>query len=116
MNNTSTTLARKSGFLHDLGTVAMRALRLTARDPEAVRTRYRAAMTEFGERYVALDPPSGQSPQGRLAPGTEIPLGDTHVVPDVEVEQPEVEFGSEPPTTDAALQKAVEHLSTKKAA
>lgn len=30
------TLARKSGFLHDLSTVALRALRLTARDAEAV--------------------------------------------------------------------------------
>lgn len=30
------TLARRSGFFHDLGTVALRALRLTARDPEAV--------------------------------------------------------------------------------
>jgi len=28
--------ARKSGFFHDLGTVALRALRLTARDPEAI--------------------------------------------------------------------------------
>ena len=28
--------ARKSGFFHDLSTVALRALRLTARDPEAI--------------------------------------------------------------------------------
>ncbi|GAA4116175.1 MCE family protein [Nocardioides fonticola] len=39
----------------------------------------------LGERYVALDPPDGEEPRGRLAPGTVIPLGDTHVVPDVEV-------------------------------
>lgn len=36
--------------------------------------------------------------------------------PDVEVEQPEVEFGSEPATTDATLQKALEQLAQKKAA
>jgi carboxyl-terminal processing protease len=36
--------------------------------------------------------------------------------PDVEVEQPEVEFGSEPPATDATLQKALEYIATKKAA
>ena len=36
--------------------------------------------------------------------------------PDVEVDQPEVEFGSEPPTTDATLQKALEHFAQKKAA
>ena len=31
--------------------------------------------------------------------------------PDVEVEQPEVEFGTEPPAIDATLQKALEHLT-----
>jgi carboxyl-terminal processing protease len=36
--------------------------------------------------------------------------------PDVEVDQPEVEFGSEPPPTDATLQKALEHFAQKKAA
>ena len=36
--------------------------------------------------------------------------------PDVEVDQPEVEFGTEPPATDATLEKALEHLSQKKAA
>lgn len=36
--------------------------------------------------------------------------------PDVEVDQPEVEFGSEPPTGDATLQKALEHFAQKKAA
>ncbi len=35
--------------------------------------------------------------------------------PDVEVDQPEVEFGSEP-TSDATLQKALEHFAQKKAA
>jgi carboxyl-terminal processing protease len=36
--------------------------------------------------------------------------------PDVEVDQPEVEFGSEPPTSDPTLQKALEHFAQKKAA
>jgi carboxyl-terminal processing protease len=36
--------------------------------------------------------------------------------PDVEVDQPEVEFGSEAPTTDPTLQKALEHFAQKKAA
>ena len=36
--------------------------------------------------------------------------------PDVEVDQPEIEFGSEPPTDDPALEKALEHFAQKKAA
>jgi carboxyl-terminal processing protease len=36
--------------------------------------------------------------------------------PDVEVDQPDVEFGSELPTTDPTLQKAIEVLADKKAA
>jgi carboxyl-terminal processing protease len=36
--------------------------------------------------------------------------------PDVEVDQPEVEFGSEAPTTDVTLQRALEELAQKKAA
>jgi carboxyl-terminal processing protease len=36
--------------------------------------------------------------------------------PDIEVDQPDVEFGSEAPTTDATLQKALEHFAEKKAA
>lgn len=38
----------------------------------------------LGERYVALDPPTGQPPRGRLEPGGRVASG-THVVPDVEV-------------------------------
>jgi len=38
------------------------------------------------------------------------------LAPDVEVEQPEVEFGSEPPAGDATLDKAISRLSEKKAA
>lgn len=38
------------------------------------------------------------------------------LAPDVEVEEPEVEFGTEPPSTDATLQKALEYLAEKKAA
>ncbi len=33
------------------------------------------------------------------------------LTPDVEVEQPDVDFGTEPPTTDATLQKALEFFS-----
>ena len=36
--------------------------------------------------------------------------------PDIDVDQPDVEFGSEAPTSDPVLQKALEHLSQKKAA
>ena len=36
--------------------------------------------------------------------------------PDVEVDQPEVEFGSEPPAGDVTLQKALEQFAQKKAA
>jgi carboxyl-terminal processing protease len=36
--------------------------------------------------------------------------------PDIEVDQPDVEFGSEAPTTDPTLQKALEVLADKKAA
>ena len=38
------------------------------------------------------------------------------LAPDVEVEQPEVEFGSEPPAGDATLDKAISRLLEKKAA
>ena len=36
--------------------------------------------------------------------------------PDIEVDQPEVEFGSEPPATDITLQRALEYFAQKKAA
>ena len=39
------------------------------------------------------------------------PIHETGLMPDVEVEQPEVEFGSVPPAADAALQKALDHLA-----
>lgn len=48
----------------------------------------RATMREtslLGERYVALDPPPSEEPQGELAPDTAVAVSDTHVVPDVEV-------------------------------
>jgi len=38
------------------------------------------------------------------------------LAPDVEVEQPEVEFGAEPPAGDATLDKAISRLAEKKAA
>ena len=39
------------------------------------------------------------------------PIHETGLMPDVAVEQPEVEFGSAPPAADAALQKALDHLA-----
>jgi carboxyl-terminal processing protease len=38
------------------------------------------------------------------------------LAPDVEVEQPEVDFGAEPPPGDATLDKAISRLADKKAA
>ena len=39
------------------------------------------------------------------------PIHETGLEPDVEVELPEVEFGSDPPPGDATLQKALDHLA-----
>ena len=36
--------------------------------------------------------------------------------PDLEIEEPETEFGGAPPQTDQALDKALEHLQARKAA
>ena len=44
------------------------------------------------------------------------PIHEKGLDPDVEVESPVVEFGMEPPTGDATLDKALEQLTTKKAA
>ena len=44
------------------------------------------------------------------------PIHETGLTPDVEVEQPEIEFGAEAPTPDATLQRALEHLATRNAA
>lgn len=43
-------------------------------------------------------------------------LHEKGLVPTVEVEQPDVEFGSEPPPTDATLTRALEYISQRKAA
>ncbi|MGH9254399.1 MAG: S41 family peptidase [Vicinamibacterales bacterium] len=48
-----------------------------------------------------------------LTPGS-TPIHETGLKPDVEVEPPDIEFGSQPPTPDAALQKALDHLAEKK--
>lgn len=40
------------------------------------------------------------------------PIHEAGLRPDVEVEQPEMEFGSAPPAADAALQKALDHLAS----
>jgi carboxyl-terminal processing protease len=39
------------------------------------------------------------------------PIHETGLMPDIEVEQPDVEFGSAPPAPDATLQKALDHLA-----
>ena len=39
------------------------------------------------------------------------PIHETGLAPDVEVDQPEIEFGSAPPTSDAALERALDHLA-----
>ncbi len=44
------------------------------------------------------------------------PIHERGLAPDVEVEQPDVEFGSEPPPGDPTLQKAIELMAQKKAA
>lgn len=41
------------------------------------------------------------------------PIHEHGLEPDVEVEQPDVEFGSEPPVSDTTLQKALDHLAQK---
>lgn len=41
------------------------------------------------------------------------PIHETGLEPDVEVELPEIEFGSDPPDGDATLQKALDHLAQK---
>ena len=44
------------------------------------------------------------------------PLHEKGLAPAVPVDQPEVEFGQLPPTSDPVLEKALERVSTKKAA
>jgi len=41
------------------------------------------------------------------------PIHETGLDPDIDVEQPEVEFGSAPPADDATLQKALDHLAER---
>jgi carboxyl-terminal processing protease len=42
------------------------------------------------------------------------PIHETGLEPDVEVDLPEIEFGSQPAGPDATLQRAIEHLADKK--
>jgi carboxyl-terminal processing protease len=44
------------------------------------------------------------------------PIHETGLAPELEVELPEIEFGAAPPVPDATLQKALEHLTSRKAA
>ena len=48
-----------------------------------------------------------------LTPDNE-PIHETGLEPDVEVDLPEIEFGSQPPSPDATVQRAIEHLADKK--
>ena len=43
------------------------------------------------------------------------PIHEEGLTPDVDVEQPEIEFGAEAPAPDETLQRALEHLSTRSA-
>jgi carboxyl-terminal processing protease len=47
---------------------------------------------------------------------TSAQLHEKGLEPDVDVDQPDVDFGSQPPTTDATLQRALQVLAQKKAA
>jgi carboxyl-terminal processing protease len=42
------------------------------------------------------------------------PIHETGLEPEVEVELPEVDFGMEPPAGDPTLQKALDHIASKK--
>lgn len=42
------------------------------------------------------------------------PIHETGLEPDVVVDLPEIEFGGQPPTPDATVQKAIDHLAAKK--
>lgn len=44
------------------------------------------------------------------------PIHETGLTPDLEVEQPEIEFGEAAPSPDETLQRALEHLATRGAA
>ena len=44
------------------------------------------------------------------------PIHETGLTPDVNVEQPEVEFGDDAPAPDETLQRALEHLAARRAA
>jgi carboxyl-terminal processing protease len=44
------------------------------------------------------------------------PIHETGLAPDVDIEQPEVEFGDEAPTPDVTLQRALERLASLSAA
>lgn len=69
------------------------------------------------QRLVKLPDQSGLwlTNQRYLTPAGD-PIHETGLVPDVPVDLPEVEFGAPAPTPDEALLKAVDHLTTRKAA
>lgn len=69
------------------------------------------------QRLVKLPDQSGLllSYQRYLAPGNAA-IHEKGLTPDVQVEQPDVDFGTEPPTTDETLKKAIELLAARRAA
>jgi carboxyl-terminal processing protease len=69
------------------------------------------------QRLVKLPDGSGMllSNLRYLSPGS-TPIHERGLKPDVEVEQPEVDFGTVPPTTDQALQRAIEQFARRPAA
>jgi len=66
------------------------------------------------QRLVKLPDGSGLllTMQRYLTPSSKA-IHEKGLEPDVEVDQPEVEFGSEPPATDATLEKALQVLNGK---
>jgi carboxyl-terminal processing protease len=69
------------------------------------------------QRLVKLPDQSGLwlTYQRYLTPAGD-PIHEKGLAPDVAIEQPEIEFGAPAPTPDEALQRALQHLSTRKAA
>jgi carboxyl-terminal processing protease len=69
------------------------------------------------QRLVKLPDGSGLllTMQRYLTPASK-PIHEKGLEPDVEVDQPEVEFGSEPPATDTTLDKALQVLNDKQEA
>ena len=80
-------------------------------DLVGIRTLGRAAR----QRLVKLPDQSGLwLTYVRYLTPASTPIHETGLEADVEVEQPEIEFGNQPPTPDATLQRALDHVAGKK--